>query len=82
MRYSKDIFKQLSSIPLIGWVFKSEDNRTFNLILYWKWKIFLTKIRFKVTCFHGMYQIPHDQIFNRELESDMPMKQNVKKKKN
>ena len=29
-----------------------------------------------------MYQIQHDQIFNRELESDLPMKQIVKKKKN
>ena len=26
-----------------------------------------TKIRFTVTCSHGMYRIPHDQIFNREF---------------
>ena len=42
----------------------------------------VTKIRFTVTCSHGMYRIPNDQIFNRELESDLPMKQTVKKKKN
>ena len=41
-----------------------------------------TKIRFTVTCFHGMYRIPHDQTLNRESESDLPTKEIVKKKKN
>ena len=38
-----------------------------------------TKIRFMVTYSHGMYRIPRDQLFNRESESDLPMKQIVKK---
>ena len=40
------------------------------------------KVRFTVTCSHGIYRTPHDQIFNRESESDLPIKQIVKKKKN